>query len=101
METTKVTERTDFWADTPRVVETPVTAPVVDRPQYTWRDFELDDQPARAEPHHPDSPDYRDAPPQLRRRWSRSSTGSGTRWTAHRPPTSSARSTAWPGCPTG
>ncbi|GAB1819187.1 hypothetical protein HerbRD11066_23510 [Herbidospora sp. RD11066] len=57
---TKVTERTDFWADAPRVVETPVTAPVLDRPQYTWRDFELDDQPARAEPHHPDSPDYRD-----------------------------------------
>ncbi|GAA1269869.1 hypothetical protein Psi02_20100 [Planotetraspora silvatica] len=38
-----------------------VTAPVVDdRPQYTWRDFELDDQPARAEPHRPDAPDLRD-----------------------------------------
>lgn len=38
-----------------------VTAPVVDdRPQYTWRDFELDDQPPRAEPHPPDAPDLGD-----------------------------------------
>ncbi|GIH22425.1 hypothetical protein Aph01nite_07350 [Acrocarpospora phusangensis] len=37
-----------------------VTAPVVDRPQYTWRDFELDDLPARAAPHRPDRPDTRD-----------------------------------------
>src|SRR4051794_13950632 len=38
-----------------------VTAPVVDdRPQYTWRDFELDDQPMRAHPHSPDTPDLRD-----------------------------------------
>ncbi|ETK34509.1 hypothetical protein [Microbispora sp. ATCC PTA-5024] len=38
-----------------------VTAPVVDdRPQYTWRDFELDDLPLRAAPHAPDAPDLRD-----------------------------------------
>jgi len=37
------------------------TAPVVhDRPSYTWRDFELDDRPMRAEPHPPDAPDLRD-----------------------------------------
>ncbi|MBO3745723.1 hypothetical protein J5X84_06535 [Streptosporangiaceae bacterium NEAU-GS5] len=38
----------------------PVTAPVRDRPQYTWRDFELDDERERAEPHKPDAPDIRD-----------------------------------------
>ncbi|WP_204013159.1 hypothetical protein [Sphaerimonospora thailandensis] len=38
-----------------------VTAPVVDdRPQYTWHDFELDDQPLRARPHPPDVPDLGD-----------------------------------------
>ncbi|WP_169949888.1 hypothetical protein [Microbispora sp. H11081] len=38
-----------------------VTAPVVDdRPQYTWRDFELDDLTTRAAPHPPDAPDLRD-----------------------------------------
>ncbi len=36
-----------------------VTAPVVDRPQYTWGDFELDDAPT-ARPHRPDAPDLRD-----------------------------------------
>ena len=35
-------------------------APVLDRPQYTWRDFELDDVPTEVEPHHPDAPDLRD-----------------------------------------
>lgn len=33
-----------------------VTAPVVDRPQYTWRDFELDDDRPRAMPNPPDAP---------------------------------------------
>ncbi|MER7207998.1 hypothetical protein [Streptosporangium sp. NPDC000239] len=33
-----------------------VTAPVVDRPQYTWRDFELDDERPRAMPNPPDAP---------------------------------------------
>lgn len=43
------------------MVERAVTAPVAqDRPQYSWRDFELDDQPLRAEPHPPDAPDLRD-----------------------------------------
>jgi len=37
-----------------------VTAPVVDRPVYTWRDFELDDRPVEAEPHPPDMPDLGD-----------------------------------------
>jgi hypothetical protein len=38
-----------------------VTAPVVDdRPHYTWRDFELDDQPLCTRPHPPDAPDLRD-----------------------------------------
>ncbi|WP_433221767.1 hypothetical protein [Microtetraspora malaysiensis] len=36
-----------------------VTAPVVDRPQYTWSDFELDDAHT-ARPHRPDAPDLRD-----------------------------------------
>ncbi|ACZ83601.1 hypothetical protein [Streptosporangium roseum] len=33
-----------------------VTAPVVDRPQYTWRDFELEDERPRAQPNAPDVP---------------------------------------------
>lgn len=33
-----------------------VTAPVVDRPQYTWRDFELEDEQPRAQPNSPDTP---------------------------------------------
>ncbi|MDH2426804.1 hypothetical protein [Sphaerisporangium sp. TRM90804] len=37
-----------------------VTAPVVDRPQYIWRDFELDDEPPLAQPNSPDTPDQRD-----------------------------------------
>jgi hypothetical protein len=37
-----------------------VTAPVVDRPQYIWRDFELDDVPPLAQPNSPDKPDLRD-----------------------------------------
>ncbi|MBP2707321.1 hypothetical protein JOL79_26405 [Microbispora sp. RL4-1S] len=57
-------ERTPDWYPEPeRPVERvhTVTAPVVDdRPQYTWRDFELDDQPLRATPHGPDVPDLRD-----------------------------------------
>ncbi|GAA4181261.1 hypothetical protein GCM10022252_05360 [Streptosporangium oxazolinicum] len=36
-----------------------VTAPVADRPQYTWKDFELDDSP-RAQPNSPDTPDLGD-----------------------------------------
>jgi hypothetical protein len=37
-----------------------VTAPVVDRPQYTWRDFELEDESPRAQPNAPDVPDMGD-----------------------------------------
>ncbi|MEU0479434.1 hypothetical protein ABZ260_09685 [Streptosporangium sp. NPDC006013] len=37
-----------------------VTAPVVDRPQYTWKDFELDDERPRAQPNSPDTPDLGD-----------------------------------------
>ncbi|MFC4529846.1 hypothetical protein [Sphaerisporangium dianthi] len=37
-----------------------VTAPVVDRPQYIWRDFELDDEPPLAQPNSPDTPDRGD-----------------------------------------
>ncbi len=37
-----------------------VTAPVVDRPVYTWRDFELDDRPAETGAHPPDMPDLGD-----------------------------------------
>lgn len=51
-----------FWeADRPRT-DAPhaVTAPVVDRPQYIWRDFELDDEPPLAQPNSPDTPDQRD-----------------------------------------
>ena len=33
-----------------------VTAPVVDRPQYTWQDFELEDELPRAQPNAPDTP---------------------------------------------
>ncbi|WP_440067962.1 hypothetical protein [Streptosporangium sp. OZ121] len=37
-----------------------VTAPVADRPQYTWKDFELDDESPRAQPNSPDTPDLGD-----------------------------------------
>ncbi|MEV8637677.1 hypothetical protein AB0395_39135 [Streptosporangium sp. NPDC051023] len=37
-----------------------VTAPVVDRPQYTWRDFELEDERPRAQPNSPETPDLGD-----------------------------------------
>jgi len=43
-----------------RAYRTAVTAPVVDRPVYTWRDFELDYRPAEAPPHPPDFPDLGD-----------------------------------------
>ncbi|GII93584.1 hypothetical protein [Sinosporangium siamense] len=44
-----------------RPVERPHPAPsVVDRPQYTWRDFELFDERPRARAHAPDSPDVGD-----------------------------------------
>ncbi|GII02266.1 hypothetical protein [Planobispora takensis] len=33
-----------------------VPAPAVDRPQYSWRDFELDDERPRAQPNAPDTP---------------------------------------------
>jgi hypothetical protein len=33
---------------------------VVDRPQYTWRDFELDDEQPRAQPNAPETPDMGD-----------------------------------------
>ncbi|MFC4589003.1 hypothetical protein [Sphaerisporangium corydalis] len=51
-----------FWeAEPPRADSTrAVTAPVVDRPQYIWRDFELDDEPPLAQPNAPDTPDVRD-----------------------------------------
>jgi hypothetical protein len=35
-------------------------AVVVDRPRYTWYDFELTDQPLRAQPHRPDAPSMGD-----------------------------------------
>ncbi|WP_184755080.1 hypothetical protein [Streptosporangium album] len=37
-----------------------VTAPVVDRPQYTWQDFELEDERPRAQPNAPDLPSFGD-----------------------------------------
>ncbi|MET8156474.1 hypothetical protein ABZT47_08865 [Sphaerisporangium sp. NPDC005289] len=51
-----------FWAgDRPPVdAAGAVTAPVVDRPQYIWRDFELDDEPPLAQPNSPDTPDRGD-----------------------------------------
>jgi len=54
------------WGERPERVERPerthgaVTAPVVDRPVYTWRDFELDDRPVETGPHPPDMPDLGD-----------------------------------------
>jgi hypothetical protein len=53
--------RRDKPGDTPRererrVESVPVSASVVDRPQYTWRDFELDDERPRAQPNSPDTP---------------------------------------------
>ncbi|MFB4272861.1 hypothetical protein [Nonomuraea sp. GTA35] len=35
-------------------------AVVVDRPRYTWDDFELTDEPLRARPHRPDAPSLGD-----------------------------------------
>ncbi|SDL58075.1 hypothetical protein SAMN05421869_127129 [Nonomuraea jiangxiensis] len=35
-------------------------AAVVERPRYTWYDFELDDQPPRAQPNRPDAPSMGD-----------------------------------------
>ncbi|GII63174.1 hypothetical protein Skr01_32590 [Sphaerisporangium krabiense] len=51
-----------FWeGEQPRVDSAQaVTAPVVDRPQYIWRDFELDDEPPLAQPNSPDTPDRGD-----------------------------------------
>ncbi|NUR85875.1 MAG: hypothetical protein HOY71_17490, partial [Nonomuraea sp.] len=37
-------------------LETRLPASVVDRPQYTWQDFELDDVPPRAQPNRPEAP---------------------------------------------
>jgi hypothetical protein len=37
-----------------------IGASVVDRPQYTWRDFELDDGPMETAPNAPDVPDLDD-----------------------------------------
>ncbi|WP_214327294.1 hypothetical protein [Nonomuraea sediminis] len=33
-----------------------LSASVMDRPQYTWQDFELDDVPPRAQPNRPEAP---------------------------------------------
>ncbi|MCK2214656.1 hypothetical protein MF672_012755 [Actinomadura sp. ATCC 31491] len=35
-------------------------AAVLERPRYSWYDFELDDRPPRAEPHRPDAPSLGD-----------------------------------------
>ncbi|QYC38048.1 hypothetical protein Nocox_02075 [Nonomuraea coxensis DSM 45129] len=37
-----------------------LSASVLERPRYTWDDFELDDRPPRAEPHRPDAPSLGD-----------------------------------------
>jgi hypothetical protein len=37
-----------------------LSAAVVERPRYTWYDFELDDRPPRAEPNGPDLPSFGD-----------------------------------------
>ncbi|MGA5763478.1 hypothetical protein [Nonomuraea bangladeshensis] len=37
-----------------------LSAAVVERPRYTWDDFELDDRPPRAQPHRPDAPSLGD-----------------------------------------
>jgi hypothetical protein len=37
-----------------------LSAAVVERPRYTWYDFELDDQPLRAQPNRPDLPSLGD-----------------------------------------
>ncbi|MEV0626445.1 hypothetical protein [Nonomuraea wenchangensis] len=37
-----------------------LSAAVLERPRYTWDDFELDDRPPRAEPHRPDAPSLGD-----------------------------------------
>ena len=43
-----------------------VAAAVVDRPQYTWQDFELDDERPRAQPEPPDTPHLGRRPAPLR-----------------------------------
>ncbi|NRQ31440.1 hypothetical protein HII36_06240 [Nonomuraea sp. NN258] len=42
--------------DAPREWRERLPAAVLDRPQYTWYDFELDDSPPRAQPDRPDAP---------------------------------------------
>ncbi|MGP3962953.1 hypothetical protein ACTWPT_43885 [Nonomuraea sp. 3N208] len=37
-----------------------LSAAVMERPRYTWYDFELDDRPLRAQPHRPDVPSMGD-----------------------------------------
>ncbi len=55
----RAAERPERVERTDRVARA-ITAPVVDRPQYTWRDFELDDRPAETSPRPPDAPDLGD-----------------------------------------
>jgi hypothetical protein len=55
----RAAERPERVERTDRVARA-ITAPVVDRPQYTWRDFELDDRPAETPPQPPDAPDLGD-----------------------------------------
>jgi hypothetical protein len=49
-------------ADHPEVLEAPQEpdAAAADRPRYTWRDFEIDEDLPRAAPHPPDAVDLRD-----------------------------------------
>ncbi|GII81332.1 hypothetical protein Sru01_63140 [Sphaerisporangium rufum] len=50
-----------FWDGESRAdARRAVTAPVVDRPQYIWRDFELADEAPLAQPNSPDTPDLGD-----------------------------------------
>ncbi|MEW9554806.1 hypothetical protein [Nonomuraea sp. NPDC050783] len=51
-------DRPDAFA--PRERHERLPAAVLDRPRYTWYDFELDDRPPRAEPHRPDAPSMGD-----------------------------------------
>ncbi|MED7928207.1 hypothetical protein SMD20_28390 [Nonomuraea sp. LP-02] len=37
-----------------------LSAAVIERPRYTWDDFELDDRPPRAQPHRPEAPSLGD-----------------------------------------
>ncbi|NUW33700.1 hypothetical protein HTZ77_20000 [Nonomuraea sp. SMC257] len=54
-ETTRPWERRRRWEGSERL-----PAAVVERPQYTWYDFELDDLPPRAQPNRPDAPSLSD-----------------------------------------